>query len=66
MLHLRCHKIVKVFFFLRTESQDISSSIFPPKNQASDWLNHLVYQLEAYFFTGKHLNSCPDTDLRKN
>ena len=41
--------------FFWDQSQDMSSSGFPPKKQASDWLTYLVYQ-----------NSCPESDLWKN
>ena len=51
----------KVSFFW-DQSQDISSRGFPPKIQASDWLTYLFYQLEV----GNNLNSCLDSDLRKN
>ena len=36
------------------------------QKKAFDWLTYLVYQLEVCFLAGKHLNSCPDMDLRKN
>ena len=52
----------KVIFFW-DQSQDMSSSSFPPKKQASDWLTYLVYQSEACFFGDKPL---ADLDLRKN
>ena len=54
----------KVSFFL-DQSQNMSSSGFLTKEQASDWLTYLVYQLEACFLAENHLNSCPDSDLRK-
>ena len=56
----------KVSFFW-DQSQDNSLSGFLQKKQASDWLTYLVYQLEAcLFLVGNHLDSWPDTDLRKN
>ena len=51
--------------FLISESGHDYSSGFWPKEQASDWLTYLVYQLEAVFLVRNRLNSCPDTDLRK-
>ena len=40
------------FFCLRSESGHMSFYKFIPakKKQASDWLNYLVYQLEARFY----------------
>ena len=41
-----------IFFW--DQSQDMSSSSFPPKKQASDWLTYLVYQSEACFLERNH------------
>ena len=54
--------ISKVSFFWN-HNQDMSSSGFPPKK---DPFTYLVYQLEACFLAGNTLNSCSDSDLRKN
>ena len=36
----------------------MSSNVFLPKKQASDWLTYQFYQLEAWvFLAGNHLNS---------
>ena len=43
---------------LRSQSQDMSSSGFLPKKQASDLIGCIL--------AGDNLNSCPDSDLRKN
>ena len=37
---------------------------FPAKKAGSDWLTYLVYQFEACFCGGNHLNSCADSNLR--
>ena len=37
------------------QSQQMSSSGFPSKKQAFDWMTYLVYQLKACFFGGKPL-----------
>ena len=58
-------EMTKSQIFLRSES-GYDSRVFPAKKQISDWLTYLVYQLEACFLAGNHLNSCPDVDLRKN
>ena len=58
-------EMTKSQIFLRSESGH-DSRVFPAKKQISDWLTYLVYQLEACFLAGNHLNSCPDVDLRKN
>ena len=49
--------------WVRTWVQVVSN----PK-KAFDWLTYLVFQLVAWFFSRlrDHLNSCPDSDLRKN
>ena len=55
--HLPNYKVgntTKVSFFW-DQSQDMSSSGFPPNKQASIWLTYLVYQLQACFFSGKLL-----------
>ena len=47
-------QLSKVSFFW-DQSQDMSSSGFPPKIQASNWLTYLVsYQLEDWFFFGRN------------
>jgi len=38
---------------------------FAAKNQASDWLNLLVYQLEAWLLAENSLNLCPDFGFQK-
>ena len=43
-------------FRSRSQSQDMSSSGFSPKKQASDWL---------FFLAGDNLNSSPELDLKK-
>ena len=42
-----CYTITKDSFFW-DQSQDMNSSGFPAKKQASDWQIYLVYQLEAW------------------
>ena len=44
----------------------LSSSSFPPKKQASDWLTYLVYQLEAIFLPGKPLEPISWLGSQKN
>ena len=41
-----------------SEIWHMSSNVFLPKKQASDWLTYQFYQLEAWvFLAGNHLNS---------
>ena len=43
----------------------MSTSGFPPKKQASDWLTELVDQSGALFLAGKALNICPSCPFQK-
>ena len=52
--------------FFWDQSQDMSSSSFPPKNRPLIGRPDRSANQRIVFLAGNHLNSCPDSDLRKN
>ena len=59
--------LTKVSFFWDSESEDMTSSGFCPKKQASQLVDLSGLPIKGLlFWWGNHLNSCPDSYLRKN